>query len=149
MAKKISAAMIKNAVLDIRDHWKSPAEGKYISYKEFAAYSFGGIGVNTINSIFGYVALSANCLILHQLFLDHIELMSHFFLSRTTDHLLSFSDTDWIQSFTDQFIGHLGFKTKGRNAHFINGLAVNFSAGQATVIHITYHCGNNFVRFAE
>lgn len=64
MAKKISAAMIKNAVLDIRDHWKAPAEGKYISYREFAAYSFGGIGVNTINSIFGYVALSANCLLL-------------------------------------------------------------------------------------
>lgn len=49
---------------EIISHWKTPAEGKYIPYKEFAAYSFGGIGVNTINSLFGYVALSANCLLI-------------------------------------------------------------------------------------
>ncbi|MDE6767683.1 MAG: MFS transporter, partial [Eubacterium sp.] len=48
---------------EIKKHWKTPAEGKYISHREFAAYSFGGIGVNTINSLFSYVALSANCLL--------------------------------------------------------------------------------------
>lgn len=42
----------------------TPPEGRYITYKEFAAYSIGGIGVNTINSLFGYVALNANCLLL-------------------------------------------------------------------------------------
>lgn len=50
-------------VKKIPKHWKTPAPGKYIPYKEFTAYSFGGIGVNTINSLFGYVALSANCLL--------------------------------------------------------------------------------------
>lgn len=54
---------IKEVPKEIISHWKTPAEGKYIPYKEFAAYSFGGIGVNTINSLFGYVALSANCLL--------------------------------------------------------------------------------------
>lgn len=49
---------------EIKNHWKVPAEGKYIPYKEFAAYSVGGIGVNTINSLFGYVALNANCLLI-------------------------------------------------------------------------------------
>lgn len=49
---------------EIMEHWKTPAEGKYIPYKEFAAYSVGGIGVNTINSLFGYVALNANCLLI-------------------------------------------------------------------------------------
>lgn len=44
-------------------HWNEPAEGKHIAYKEFAAYSFGGIGVNTINSLFGYVGLTASCLL--------------------------------------------------------------------------------------
>lgn len=57
----ISVKAIKN---DITQHWKTPAEGKYISYKEFTSYSVGGIGVNTINSLFGYVGLSANCLLL-------------------------------------------------------------------------------------
>lgn len=58
-----AVALVKNAVGDVRAHWKQPAEGKYIPYKEFVAYSVGGIGVNTINSLFGYVALSANCLL--------------------------------------------------------------------------------------
>lgn len=49
---------------EIKNHWKTPAEGKYIPYKEFTAYSVGGIGVNTINSLFGYVALNANCLLI-------------------------------------------------------------------------------------
>lgn len=68
MGSKFSAkntvSMVKGIVKDIKTHWKKPAENKYISYKEFTAYSVGGIGVNTINSIFGYVALNANCLLL-------------------------------------------------------------------------------------
>ncbi|MDE5604177.1 MAG: hypothetical protein K2I73_01180 [Eubacterium sp.] len=31
-------------VSDVTNHWKTPAEGKYISYGEFTAYSIGGIG---------------------------------------------------------------------------------------------------------
>lgn len=50
-------------VSDLTNHWKTPAEGKYISYGEFTAYSIGGIGVNTINSLFGYVAISPTCLL--------------------------------------------------------------------------------------
>ena len=51
-------------ISDVKNHWKTPSEGKYISYGEFAAYSIGGIGVNTVNSLFGYVAISANCLLI-------------------------------------------------------------------------------------
>ncbi|MCM1363535.1 MAG: MFS transporter [Faecalibacterium sp.] len=55
---------IKNLPGEIKSHWNTPSDGKYIPYKEFAAYSFGGIGVNTINSLFGYVGLTANCLLI-------------------------------------------------------------------------------------
>lgn len=55
---------IKEMPKEIKNHWKTPPEGKYIPYKEFASYSIGGIGVNTINSLFGYVALNANCLLI-------------------------------------------------------------------------------------
>lgn len=55
---------VKEIPREIKNHWKTPAEGKYIPYKEFASYSIGGIGVNTINSLFGYVALNANCLLI-------------------------------------------------------------------------------------
>lgn len=56
--------MIMEVPKEIKTHWKNPPQGKYISYSEFSAYSIGGIGVNTINSLFGYVALSANCLLI-------------------------------------------------------------------------------------
>ncbi len=56
--KKINiGAMIS----DVKIIGKHRLRGKYISYGEFAAYSIGGIGVNTVNSLFGYVAISANC----------------------------------------------------------------------------------------
>ena len=60
MAKINIGSMLR----DIKTHWKTPAEGKYIPYGEFTAYSVGGIGVNTINALFGYVALTANCLLI-------------------------------------------------------------------------------------
>lgn len=55
---------VSSIVTNIKTHWNKPAKGKYISYKEFTAYSVGGIGVNTVNSLFSYVGLSANCLLL-------------------------------------------------------------------------------------
>lgn len=55
---------VRGAVRDVKTHWRTPPEKKYISYHEFVAYSVGGIGVNTINSLFGYVGLTANCLLL-------------------------------------------------------------------------------------
>lgn len=55
---------LRSAVEEVKTYWNKPPEGKYIPYQEFVAYSVGGIGVNTINSLFGYVALTANCLLL-------------------------------------------------------------------------------------
>lgn len=66
MLEKIKnlGSTITGLLTEVKTHWKKAPEGKYISYKEFASYSVGGIGVNTINSLFGYVALSANCLLI-------------------------------------------------------------------------------------
>lgn len=64
---------------EVKAHWKTPAENKYISYREFAAYSVGGIGVNTIISLFGYVGLTANCLLLGSAY--NIEPMDLAFMS--------------------------------------------------------------------
>mgnify|MGYP003289511907 CR=1 FL=1 len=61
MSNLVSKA--KGFIKQIPAHWNTPPQGKHISYREFAAYSFGGIGVNTINSIFGYVGLTASCLL--------------------------------------------------------------------------------------
>lgn len=45
-------------------YWKKPKDGNYVSYKEIAAFSLGGMGVKSINSLLGYMGLSANCLLI-------------------------------------------------------------------------------------
>lgn len=57
---KLKEISVKKIIAGVKEHWNTPPEGRYITYKEFAAYSIGGIGVNTINSLFGYVALNHN-----------------------------------------------------------------------------------------
>lgn len=42
-----------------RTGWSRPHKGKYISYKEMGAYSVGGMGVQFIAVIVGYIALTA------------------------------------------------------------------------------------------
>ncbi|MCL2513977.1 MAG: MFS transporter [Oscillospiraceae bacterium] len=58
---KEAAGKIKPAVKSVRTNWNTPPEGKYIPYREFTAYSVGGIGVNTINKIYTYVELKSTC----------------------------------------------------------------------------------------
>ncbi len=47
----------------IKSNWKQAPEGKYVSYKEIAAYSVGGAGVYFIASLVGMITLSASSMI--------------------------------------------------------------------------------------
>lgn len=40
-------------------HWKTPALGKYVSYKEIIAYGVGGMGVQFVMFFCSLIALSA------------------------------------------------------------------------------------------
>lgn len=53
----------KNTVRSIRTNWKTPAEGKYVPYKEMLAYSIGGAGVYFITSLVGRIALNSGSMI--------------------------------------------------------------------------------------
>ncbi len=55
--------MAKTTLKGVRSQWKTPAEGKYVPYKEVAAYSVGGAGVYFITSMVGQISLSANSMI--------------------------------------------------------------------------------------
>jgi len=55
---------IAETVRSIPKYWKEPAPGKYIPNREFAAYSFGGIGVSTVKCMFVYVELNAKCFLI-------------------------------------------------------------------------------------
>lgn len=37
---------VGNVLKSVKEHWKNPPEGRYISYKEILSYSIGGIGSN-------------------------------------------------------------------------------------------------------
>ena len=62
---KVSDAIgtAKTTLTNVKTYWKTPAEGKYVPYKEVAAYSVGGAGVYFITSMVGQIALSANSMI--------------------------------------------------------------------------------------
>lgn len=56
--------MAKSLLREVAGHWKEPAHGKQVPYREMAAYSVGGIGVQFIIGMVGYLALSTTSLIL-------------------------------------------------------------------------------------
>ncbi len=61
--KKGSSQKLKNAVSSLKSYWKTPPEGRYIPFKEIAAYSFGGIGVKFLISVCWQISLSGTSLL--------------------------------------------------------------------------------------
>ncbi len=57
-----------NMIKGIFLHWNKPADGRYVSNKEIAAYSVGGIGVMFVAAVVGQIALSTNCLLLGSIY---------------------------------------------------------------------------------
>ena len=56
--------VVSDVYTDVRLHWKKPAKGNYISYREIGAYSVGGMGVNMIAFFVGYLAFNTSSLLL-------------------------------------------------------------------------------------
>ncbi|MGN1349292.1 MAG: MFS transporter [Acutalibacteraceae bacterium] len=54
----------KGAVTDFKEHWSTPAQGKYMPYKEVAAYAGGGIGAYFIMTLGTACILSASNVLL-------------------------------------------------------------------------------------
>lgn len=52
------AAKIRPALTKLKSYWKTPPEGRYMNYKEIAAYSFGGIGVYSVITVINAMILS-------------------------------------------------------------------------------------------
>lgn len=53
----------KGLIGNIKAHWNTPPEGKYIPYKEILSYSVGGIGVKFVIYIVYYIGLSGTSLL--------------------------------------------------------------------------------------
>ncbi|MDR3216450.1 MAG: MFS transporter [Clostridiaceae bacterium] len=55
---------ITAVIKDVKTHWKEPAEGNSLGYKEIAMHAVGGNGVNLLNGMFmNYAATTVNCLL--------------------------------------------------------------------------------------
>lgn len=63
MKKKKLGAKVKDLVSSVKTHWTTPPEGRYVPYKEIAAYSVGGIGVKFVIYTAWYIGLSATSLL--------------------------------------------------------------------------------------
>lgn len=59
---------IKSLVSNFVSHWNKPAAGRYVSYKEVAAYSVGGMGVQFIAAMMGNISMTASCILVGSVF---------------------------------------------------------------------------------
>ena len=55
---------LKGKIKWVTSQWSKPAKGNYVTIKEMAAYSIGGIGVQFIAAVVGYIAMSAGSLLI-------------------------------------------------------------------------------------
>ncbi len=55
---------LKGKIKWVTSQWSTPAKGNYVTIKEMAAYSIGGIGVQFIAAVVGYIAMSAGSLLI-------------------------------------------------------------------------------------
>lgn len=72
-------AKIKERLYDFKKHWNTPPKGKYVPFKEIAAYGVGGMGVHFSTTLASAIALSAsNFLVGSALGIDpvHLQTMS-------------------------------------------------------------------------
>ncbi len=56
-------AKAKNFLSGAKSQWSTPAEGKYVPYKEVAAYSLCGTGVYFITSLVGLISMNASSML--------------------------------------------------------------------------------------
>ncbi len=89
---------VRSLISGVKTNWNTPAEGKYIPNKEFCAYSFGGIGVNTVNSLLLQVNLKQPYYLngaIYGISPDHLALMN------TVVNLINLIKTPFVSMIID------------------------------------------------
>lgn len=61
--KKSPVQKAKGLVHSVKEHWKTPAEGRYVPLREIAAYSVGGIGAKLLINTVWTIGLSGTSLL--------------------------------------------------------------------------------------
>ncbi len=61
--EKTLSKKVGGFVSSLKSYWKTPPEGRYVPFKEIAAYSFGGIGVKFLISVCWQISLSGTSLL--------------------------------------------------------------------------------------
>lgn len=83
---------VKNAFIDVKDHWKVPREGNYISYREIILLCIGGSGSSGVGNILGYISFTAGSFLVgavygisfHDIFVINLLGLAFFFFSPLT-----------------------------------------------------------------
>lgn len=78
---------IKDKVVDFKDHWDKPYEGRYIPNKEVVAYGVGGMGMHCATVLSAGISLSASNLIVGSC----IQIMpTHLYIMTVISNLIGF-----------------------------------------------------------
>lgn len=64
MKLNLKKGFVKDGFRWFTTRWNTPAKGNYVSFKEIAAYSIGGMGVQFIAAVVNSIAMSAGCLLI-------------------------------------------------------------------------------------
>ena len=83
---------VVNGVVDLKDHWKQPKEGNYISNKELILLCIGGSGGTGIGNILSYIGFAASSFLVgavygiafRDIFVINLLGMAFFFFSPLT-----------------------------------------------------------------
>lgn len=66
--KKSLGKTVTGVISDVKEHWDKPKKDNYVPYKEVVAFSGGGIGIKTVNSMVYQISMSATCLLIGSIY---------------------------------------------------------------------------------
>ena len=61
MAGAGKGAKLKSFFNEFKDHWNTPAPGKYVPYKEYLSVFFGVGGDHSLQRVLGYLSFGTGC----------------------------------------------------------------------------------------
>lgn len=93
-------------MLTLRKYWSRPQNGQFVSYKEIAGFSVGGVGVKSFASFLGFMQLSATCLFTAVVYgLTPNEILILFLITNVLVGTLKTPIISWLQDRTNTPIG--------------------------------------------
>ncbi|MCL2509080.1 MAG: MFS transporter [Oscillospiraceae bacterium] len=95
----------KTALTDVKKYWRAPNEGNYVSNREIAVFSGGGIGVKTVNAMVSAIQMTSTSLLVGSVYkLSPSDLFTLFLITNVIG-ILKTPVVSWLVDNTNTKIG--------------------------------------------